>query len=128
MQLWQAFLVNTSASSEAAELGKEAAERLLYHYAVPLLRAGAQAGNERARARLIEILVKTGDLVGLREHVRPGMRSAFELINLLWQSGNHEEAIATLREWIKVGVHGAALRLSRILLTGGDTDAAIAAL
>jgi thioredoxin-like negative regulator of GroEL len=131
-QLWQALVNHTRNSRDANVIGNAAVRRLLYCYAIPLLRIAAN-GDPDAAFNLAELLAQRGDIQELRERADTGdPDAAIRLAELLAERGEIEEAIALLRRRADTSdpdtaselAHGGDVQGLRERVDTGDPDAA----
>jgi len=86
------------------------------------LRGRADAGDNTAANRLAHVLVQRQDIDGLRARVRAGeMPASWALLDLLFKSGNLDEAIKMLPALARVHSDAAAM-LANLLAQRGDLD------
>ncbi|MFI9452598.1 hypothetical protein [Amycolatopsis sp. NPDC052450] len=83
--LWQALVDDTHDLDDQQRLANNAESRLLYRYAMPLLRRVADTGDDTARMALAELLVQRGMIGELYERADAGdrwaaMRRAYALV------------------------------------------------
>ena len=113
---WDAILNHVSDPLDAARLADSASTRELYHYAIPLYRLAADAGDQFAASRLADLHAESGNLDELRVRADVGDRfAASRLAGLLAESGNLDE----LRVRADIGDRFATLRLADLLTVPG---------
>jgi tetratricopeptide (TPR) repeat protein len=125
---WDALLTHTHDPADAGRIGRAASNRLLYSYALPLLRRGAAAGNSQDVDRLADLLIGQGDIDAatllLHGHADGEPVAAERLAGLLAERGD----VKALGERADAGDSFAAFRLADLLVEQGNFDAAIALL
>ena len=120
---WQALTDHPHPHDDLTRLADSAQQRLLYRYAIPLLRQLADAGDTSAAIRLADLLSEQGRTDELRERADAGDRwAADRLADLLVRQGRTDDATHLLRERAGAGDRWAARRLVALLLEQGRTD------
>jgi hypothetical protein len=116
---WDAILNHVGDPTDAARLAGNASDRKLYHYAIPLYRHAANAGDWPAAQNLVRLLAERGDLDELRARADAGDRyAAARLADLLAERGDLDE----LRARADAGDLFAGLRLADLLAERGELD------
>jgi hypothetical protein len=109
---WDAILSHVRDPADAVRLADSASNRKLYHYAIPLYRRAADAGDETAAQRLADLLAERGDLDELRARADAGDgTAALRLADLLAERGDLDE----LRARADAGDRFAAQRLADLM-------------
>jgi len=116
---WDAVLSYIRDPADAVRLVDSATNWLLYRYAIPLYRRAAEAGEEKAAARLAGQLVRRGDVEELRARADAGdEKAAWWLADLLAARGDLEE----LRARADAGDGDSADQLAAVLAQRGDVE------
>ena len=90
---WDAILSHVSDPADAVRLADSASSRELFHYAIPLYRRAADAGDGTAAQRLADLLAERGDLDELRARADAGDgTAASRLADLLVARGDLDGA------------------------------------
>jgi hypothetical protein len=122
---WDAVLGH-GAEADASRLADSAYDRLLHHYAIPLYRRAAEAGNGPAAYRLAGLLAERGDIAELRARADVGDGHATEMLaslaDMLAGRGDRDGAAEALRALADAGDEHASRRLADMLAKGGDLD------
>ena len=117
---WNALLEHIQAPGDARRLGHSAASRLLYLYAIPFYRRAIDAGDHDAAYDLADLLVRCGDVDGLRALADAGTGPAVNRLDaMLAERGEIDE----LRARADSGDTRAEDLLIRELAERGDLDA-----
>ncbi len=118
---WDAVLSYIRDPADAVRLADSATNWLLYRYAIPLYRRAAEAGEEKAAARLAGQLVRRGDVEELRARADAGdEKAAWWLADLLAERRDLDGAIQLLRAQADADDEKAASRLATLLGQRGD--------
>src|SRR6266566_6812575 len=118
---WDAVLSYIRDPADAVRLADSATNWLLYRYAIPLYRRAAEAGEEKAAARLAGQLVRRGDVEELRARADAGDETAtWWLADLLAERRDLDGAIQLLRAQADADDEKAASRLATLLGQRGD--------
>jgi hypothetical protein len=117
--VWPELANHITNPADAAALGAQAHNRLLYHHAIPLLRPAAVAGNENAALRLTLLLTECGDVPALRDLAVYSEQALWALADLLVKQGDVE----ALLELIDTGSQAASHRLARLYFEQDDIPA-----
>jgi len=116
---WDAVLSYIRDPADAVRLADSATNWLLYRYAIALYRRAAEAGEEKAAARLAGQLVRRGDVEELRARADAGdEQAAWWLADLLAARGDLEE----LRARVDAGDGDSADQLAAVLAQRGDVE------
>src|SRR6266568_2409519 len=114
---WDAVLGYIRDPADAVRLADSATNWLLYRYAIPLYRRAAEAGEEKAAARLAGQLVRRGDVEELRARADAGDETAaWWLADLLAERRDLDGAIQLLRAQADADDEKAASRLDNPVL------------
>jgi len=114
---WDAVLSYIRDPADAVRLADSATNWLLYRYAIPLYRRAAEAGEEKAAARLAGQLVRRGDVEELRARADAGdEKAAWWLADLLAERRDLDGAIQLLRAQADADDEKAASRLDNPVL------------
>ena len=118
---WDAVLSYIRDPADAVRLADSATNWLLYRYAIALYRRAAEAGEEKAAARLAGQLVRRGDVEELRARADAGdEQAAWWLADLLAERRDLDGAIQLLRAQADADDEKAASRLATLLGQRGD--------
>jgi hypothetical protein len=120
---WEAVLSHLHDLADAVRLGDSARNRLLYLYAIPLYRHGAEAGDLHAAGQQAMLLARRGDLDGAIQILRAwaDARDGYAadlLADLLSKRGDLDE----LRARADAGDGHALYWLADLLSKRGDLD------
>ncbi|MFF1610620.1 hypothetical protein ACFVYA_22805 [Amycolatopsis sp. NPDC058278] len=118
-QLWEALVAHAVSPDDASRVSESAQSRLLYRYALPLLRFTADSGDERSAQRLAILLAQQGDVEALQARADQGDSwAAHELVQVLAQARDFHR----LKISADAGNSQAALWLTKLLAEWGDLD------
>ena len=124
---WDAILGHIRDPADAVQLADSATNRLLYCYAIPLYRHAVDTGNRAAMWRLLDLLVRRGDLDGVVEVLRARAdagddHATSRLVDVLTTRGDLDEAAQVPQARADVGDGYAVSLLADLLARRGDLD------